>query len=362
MTDQETFYAPLSLDGALRATVTPTRIPTAPPAPVEPPPLGGPQIDPTPSVGRSDPGPTFGEESTLTPSSDHRDGSGSADRPIKSRSRRIEYTGLAITVASLLLVMFLLYLYVFSGLTGARSQNRLLHSLTSNPKAVFALVTGHQARDGQPIAVLDIPSLHLHQAVVEGTTASDLQLGPGLASGDNLPGEVGNSVIAGRRVSFGGAFGGIGGLQPGDHINVFDAAGNFTFSVTSVETVSQSQVSAPQFGQSWLTLVTSNSSLLPSGKLIVIAKETSGPVSSGTKSSSGLPRTRYTLPNLAGDPAAGILAALWALAVLGILVLMIFTIRRWRQTWVSWLLAAPVLLACGLFACESLARCLPSTL
>jgi sortase A len=364
MTDQETFYAPLSLNGVIRATVTPTRIPPAPPQqPVEPTPLGLPLIAPGPSVGPSKLGPTLEEKSAPTPSADDRDGSGTATRPIKSHSRRIEYTGLAITVGSLLLVMFLLYLYVFSGLTGARSQNRLLHSLSSNPKAVFALVTGHQARNGQPVAVLEIPSLHLHQAVVEGTTASDLQLGPGLASGDSLPGQVGNAVIAGRRVSFGGPFGGIGSLKLGDQIKVFDAAGNFTFSVKSVEMVSQSQVEAPQYGQSWVTLVTSNSSWLPSGKLIVIAKETSGPVpSSATKSSSNSSRTRYTLPNLAGDPAAGIVAALWALALLVVLAMMIFTIRKWRQTWVSWLLAAPVLLACGLFACESLARCLPSTL
>ena len=161
-----------------------------------------------------------------------------ATRPIKSRSRRIEYAGLAITVGSILLVMFLLYLYVFSALTGARSQNRLLHSLSSNPKAVFGLVTGHQAHNGQAIAILDIPSLGLHQAVVEGTTAADLQLGPGLVSGSTLPGELGNAVIAGRRVSFGGPFRGIGGLKQGDEIKVADGAGDFVFTVTSVETVS----------------------------------------------------------------------------------------------------------------------------
>lgn len=259
--------------------------------------------------------------------------------------------------------MFLLYLYVFSALTGARSQNRLLHELSSNPKAVFGLVTGHHAQNGQPIAVMDIPSLGLHQAVVQGTTAADLQLGPGLVSGSDLPGELGNAVIAGRRVSFGGAFRGIGGLKQGDEIKVADAAGDFVFSVTSVETISKAQISAPQFGRSWLTLVTSDSSWLPTGKLIVVARMTSGPVSSTAKpSASDTPRTFYTLPTFAGDNASGILVALWTLALLAVLVLMIFTIRRWRQPWVSWLLAAPLILACGLFACESLARCLPSTL
>ena len=97
--------------------------------------------------------------------------------------------------------------------------------------------------------------------------------------------------------------------------------------------------------------------------MIVIAKMTSGPVSSTAKpSASETPRTLYTLPSFAGDEASGILAALWTLALLALLILMIYSIRRWRQPWISWLLAAPMLLACGLFACESLARCLPSTL
>jgi LPXTG-site transpeptidase (sortase) family protein len=357
MTEQDMQAAPFLLNDVLGATITPTQIPVPPP-PIGVPPTGPPG-ESTRFVGWGEPvQPT--DDKTTPPSADHSDGSGPATRPVKGRSRRIEYVGFVITVASLLLVLFLLYLYVFSGLTGARNQNRLLHLLSSNPQAVFALVTGHQAHNGQPVAVLNIPSLELHQAVVEGTTAADLQLGPGLASGDGLPGTPGDAVIAGKRVSFGGPFAGIGGLKQGDQINVIDAAGNFTYSVTSVETVSDSQISAPQYGRSWLTLVTSNSSWLPSGKLIVIARVTKGTVASGSKSSS--PRTLYTIPSFAGDPSAGFLAAIWAFAVIGVLGLMIFTIRRWRQTWVSWLLAAPLILACGLFACESLARCLPSTL
>jgi len=357
MTDQETYAPTVLFEEGFGATVTPTE---APPDEAR---REGIKLDRSmPSVGWSEPGYPLHENVSLPADAEHKDGSGWA-RPVKGGSRRTEFVGLAITVGSLLLVMFLLYLYLFSALTGARNQNRLLHSLTGNPKAVYGLATGRQAPNGQPVAVLDIPSLGLHQAVVEGTTASDLQLGPGLASGTSLPGELGNAVIAGRRVSFGGAFGGIGRLKPGDEIKVIDGAGNFVFSVTSVETISKAQVSAPQYDRSWLTLVTSDSSWLPAGKLIVIARMTSGPIPSGTSSSgSEFPRTLYSLPSFAGDPAAGIPAVLWTLAMLALLAFMILSIRRWRQPLVSWLLAAPVLLACALFACENLARCLPSTL
>jgi sortase A len=203
----------------------------------------------------------------------------------------------------------------------------------------------------------------LHQAVVEGSTAADLQLGPGLVAGTSIPGDPGNAIIAGRRVSFGGPFGGIGGLKPGDQIDVTDGAGKFVFSVTSITSVSQTAVTAPSYSPSWLTLVTSNSSWVPSGKLVVMARITSRPATGDRKAlHGGSSQTHYALPSFAGDAASGGLALLWSLALVGILGLMVLSIRRWRQPWVSWLLAAPILLACALFACESLARCLPSTL
>jgi sortase A len=290
---------------------------------------------------------------------------GTADVPDKghrssTRMPKTEVVGFAMTVAGVLLAMFLLYLYVFSSLTASRNQNQLLHSLTSDPVAIFSLASGHEPRNGQPVAILDIPSIGLHQAVVEGTTAADLQTGPGLVTSrgiSGLPGEPGDAVIAGRRVSFGGPFGRLGNLQTGSVIQVVDGAGAFKFEVTKVGSISQGQLAVPSYGRSWLTLVTSNSSWLPTGRMVVVARIVGQPA--GAKGSSS---SSESLPTFAGDPAAGVLAALWALAFILVLGFMVFAIRRWRQTWVSWLLAAPVLLACGLFACESLARCLPTTL
>lgn len=278
----------------------------------------------------------------------------------RTRMPKAEVVGFTMTVAGVLLAMFLLYLYVFSALTGARNQNQLLHSLTGNPAAIFSLASGHEPPNGHPVAILNIPSIGLHQAVVEGTTAADLQRGPGLVASNGtsgVPGEPGDAVIAGRRVSFGGPFARLGELHTGSIIQVADGAGVFKFEVTKVGTISQGQLAIPSYGRSWLTLVTSNSSWLPTGRMVVVARIVGQPASTNGSSS-----TREALPSFAGDPAAGVLAALWALAFVFVLGFMAFAIRRWRQTWVSWLLAAPVLLACGLFSCESLARCLPSTL
>ena len=68
---------------------------------------------------------------------------------VRPSYRRSEFVGFSITVVGILLALFLLYLYVFSGLTGARNQNQLLHSVTSNPRAVFSLATGGRPRTGR---------------------------------------------------------------------------------------------------------------------------------------------------------------------------------------------------------------------
>jgi sortase A len=273
---------------------------------------------------------------------------------------RSELVGFSMTTLGVLLALFLLYLYVFSALTGARGQNELLHSLTGNPKAVFSLASNHLPKDGRAVAVMTIPSLGLRQAVIEGTSPADLQKGPGLVTSNGLsglPGEQGTAIVAGRRVSFGGPFAKLGSLTAGDQINVVDGGGSFSFTVTGVSTVTDGTITVPVAGTSWLVLVTSNSAWLPSARLVVTARIDGTPARQAVSST-----TTYALPSLGGDPAAGILAALWALGFLGVLAGMILAIRRWRQVWVSWVLAAPLLLACALFACESLARCLPSTL
>ena len=286
--------------------------------------------------------------------------SGGVNQEEAPKLKRSELIGFSITTFGIVVALFLFYVYLFSALTGARGQNELLHSLIGNKKAVFSLATDHLPNDGQPVAIMTIPSIGLHQAVVLGTSPADLQKGPGLVSSNGLsglPGEQGTAIVAGKRVSFGGPFAKLGNLVIGDQIKVVDGGGSFEFTVTGISTVTDGPVTVPESGTSWLVLVTSNSAWLPSGRLVVTARIDGTPATQAASST-----TSYSLPDLGGDPSAGILAALWALGFLGVLLGMAFAIRRWRQVWVTWLLAAPLLLACGLFACESLARCLPSTL
>jgi LPXTG-site transpeptidase (sortase) family protein len=73
---------------------------------------------------------------------------------------------------------------------------------------------------GDAVAVLQIEKIGLNQIVAEGDTAEVLRGGPGHIAGTPLPGEGGHSVIVGRRSRYGGAFGRLDELEPGDRIVV----------------------------------------------------------------------------------------------------------------------------------------------
>ena len=78
-----------------------------------------------------------------------------------------------------------------------------------------------------------------------------------------------------------------------------------------------------------------------------------------------VPGSRVTIPRgelgLGGDGTAGGLAALWSLATIVVLIGAAFAVWRWRRPVLVYVFAAPVVVACGLLACESLARALPAT-
>lgn len=270
----------------------------------------------------------------------------------------LRLTGVAMIGIAVLMVLFFVYLFAFTPLTASRNQQRLTQSLISNPLARFKLIGGALPPEGSAVAVLEIPALGLHQVVVVGTSAADLTNGPGLMPGSVLPGSPGNSVIAARRVTFGGPFGSIGSLRRDQRIVAVDGAGAFTYRITRVFTVGAGQrdVVVPTTDNR-ITLITSDSSAVTSGRLVVDAKLVGPPVAVAD-SMQVVPS--YDL-GLSGDPAAGGLAVLWSLLTVFVLTGAAVAAWRWGRPWLTYLLAAPVVMMCGLFACESMARALPAT-
>ena len=109
--------------------------------------------------------------------------------------------------------------------------------VTAAPTPVASLPS---IAEGDPIARLEMPSIGVDKIVVAGVATSDLKKGPGHYPETPLPGQLGNSAIAGHRTTFGQPFFDVDKLANGDEIVVTTLAGRFVYRVTGQQIVSPS--------------------------------------------------------------------------------------------------------------------------
>lgn len=107
---------------------------------------------------------------------------------------------------------------------------------------------------GAVVGRVEIPRIGVSAIVREGDDVKTLRRAVGHIPGTSLPGDAGNTGLAGHRDTF---FRGLRNIQTGDQIMVTTPAGNARYRVRSTRVVDPSEVSvlAPT-GGSTLTLVT----------------------------------------------------------------------------------------------------------
>ena len=97
----------------------------------------------------------------------------------------------------------------------------------------------------EPIVLLGtitIPKLGLVHDLYQGVTLRNIDRGPSYWPGTALPGQPGNTVVAGHRVTHDHPFGDIDKMRPGDLV-IFDVGGTrSTYRMTSSEIVSPDAV------------------------------------------------------------------------------------------------------------------------
>jgi sortase A len=91
--------------------------------------------------------------------------------------------------------------------------------------------------NGTVIGTIEIPRLGLSTNLYEGIAISTLNKGPGYWPGTAMPGQPGNTVIAGHRTSKSKPFRYIDRLVEGDEIVLTTADGRFVYRVTGHEIV-----------------------------------------------------------------------------------------------------------------------------
>jgi sortase A len=92
------------------------------------------------------------------------------------------------------------------------------------------------------IGEIRIPKIGLVHPVYEGVTLTVIDHGPGHWPGSAVPGQAGNSVFAGHRVTHSRPFRNVDKLVPGDEIIFVMPNGTFTYKMTKQEIVKPTDV------------------------------------------------------------------------------------------------------------------------
>ena len=139
-------------------------------------------------------------------------------------------------------------------------------------------------RPGRAIGLLVIPRIKQRQVIVEGTTKTDLESGPGRYLRSAYPGQPGNAAIAGHRTTFGAPFFNLALMRPGDPIFVQTQQGSYRYDVIDacrptctgsgsfIVSPSDRTVLAPTPGENLLTLTTCHPKYSARQRLIVRAR------------------------------------------------------------------------------------------
>jgi LPXTG-site transpeptidase (sortase) family protein len=214
---------------------------------------------------------------------------------------------------------------------------------------------------GAGVAYLEIPRSGVKEVVLEGTTSAVLMNGPGHRRDTPLPGQVGTSVIFGRRASYGGPFADLGDLRTGDPITVTTGQGVFAYSVVAVRRAGDPLPQPLAANGSRLTLVSADGiPFIPNGVFYVDAL-LKGAATGGAPrlaSAASLPEEERLLR---GDNRTLWALALWLQALIVLFVGAVWALHRMSRP-ASWIIFLPPIALVGLAASGELARLLPNLL
>ena len=145
-------------------------------------------------------------------------------------------------------------------------------------------------QEGNAMGSISIPSIGVERTVIEGINRDHLREGPGHYPDTPLPGQAGNSAIAGHRTTYGSPFHDLDKLEPGDEIFVETLQGTFRYEVMAQENpsggadvghfiVDPSQVEVLEdFGDNRLTLTACHPKYSAAQRIVVTAVLASEPV------------------------------------------------------------------------------------
>lgn len=213
--------------------------------------------------------------------------------------------------------------------------------------------------DGAPVAILEIPSIGLREVIVEGTDSATTQLGPGHRRDSVLPGQAGLSIIMGRAAAYGGPFGRIQQLDPGEKFTVITGQGEHEYEVIGLRYAGDPAPPPVTAGEGRMLLVSARGlPYLPVGTVRVDAQLVTD------AQPTGLRQTRFATLGEADKELKGDASMVWALVFALQFLVLIEVIAVWSYRRVgplrTWIVFAPLTLVACLWVGGEVVRLLPN--
>ncbi|MER5914963.1 sortase [Streptomyces sp. NPDC001982] len=288
-------------------------------------------------------------------------------RPVRpSAGPGLRVTSAALTILAALLLGFVADAGLVSDLRHARDRQvdyaTFRADLANGVAPIGQSAGGGRApKNGESVALLEIPELGVREVVHEGTTADDLSHGPGHRRDTPLPGQAGVSVIMGRQATYGGPFRRLGELSTGDKFTVTTGQGKHTYQVIGPRRSGDPQPPVPAQGRGRLTLITADGTpFMPRGILRVDADLVSDVqiTPAPALAAGALPEEEKPM---ATGTSAWLPLVLWGQGLVLGAAGLTWARTRWgrRQTWV---VGVPLLGALGLATADQALMLLPNLL
>ena len=320
--------------------------------------------------------------------------------PCAAVRRTVAGIGRTLITLGLLILLFVIYQLWGTDIFTARAQTKLDHQFqkllgdvattttstipaststtaTTAPAPTTTTTTAPRQlpaiNDGDPVGRIQIPAAGVDWIFVQGTDKNDLAKGPGHYPSTPLPGQIGNSAIAGHRTTHGAPFYNIDKLRPrtatqrGDYIVTTTLIGTHVFEVVEQRIVKPTEtwVAGPMNlpeneinraslklnpNKSYLTLTSCNPRFSARERIVILAE-----LIDNTNKPKGAPKTDHVVgkvtfpgqpsrPNaqaleegLEGDIGSRVPALLTGLFAAAVGLVWWWAFRRWRHpaTWAA---------------------------
>ena len=276
--------------------------------------------------------------------------------------------GRLLVAAGVVLLLFVGYQLWGTGLQTRAAQDRLegtfaaqleeVDASGSAPAAAAATLAALQT--GDPVARLQIPKIGVDYIVLEGVDLGTLESGPGHFPETPLPGQPGNSAIAGHRATYDAPFNLLNEMVPGDEVLVTTVQGEFRYEVLASrgaagdppDAVYGYRIVNPDAleilddkGDNRITLMGCHPRYGSSQRIVVEARlvsDTAPPTPPPATASASAASEGTEL--LRGESGGWLPVIAWSAAILAVCAVALLAAHRWRRwRWAFYLLAvAPV--------------------